>query len=132
MAIRGTARLQGGPAAHGLDQRSDGPAVARRDVGYLCPAGHEFTVVLAAQAEPPDQWDCRCGRTAVSPDQAPPVASPDLVPARHRDSSWTRTARSPSSPQPARTPWNMLTERRTREELQALLEERLAIRRATR
>lgn len=130
MAIRGT-RLQGGSVVHGLDDRSRDVPAAGRDVDYLCPAGHAFAVTFAERAEPPAEWDCRCGRTAARPGEA--AAPSDLVPARHRDSGWTRSGRAASlSSMPPRTPWIMLTERRTREELEALLEERLALRRAAR
>jgi len=127
MTIRGTTNPGAGPGAasrYGLDQR-EVPAkeAARTKVAYACPAGHTFAVTLAADASAPDEWDCRCGRTGRRADR--PQAVVEEVPARHRDSSRAMTARTSGPHGPARTPWNMLTERRTRQELQDLLDERL-------
>jgi RNA polymerase-binding protein len=41
--------------------RSEPPA-PRQETAYRCDRGHDFAVVLAAEAEPPATWDyCRCG-----------------------------------------------------------------------
>ncbi len=125
MAIRGTTNIGGG-SRHGLDQREGHSPADRCEVGYTCPAGHRFTITLAAEAPAPDAWDCRCGRTGHRPGTPVPVTNEEL-PARHRDSARPRTTRTAALSGPARTPWIMLTERRTRSELQALLDERLQL-----
>lgn len=135
MAIRGTTQLSGAAAHYGLDDRSDvsGGLAARRQVTYHCQRGHTFALTLAATAVAPADWDCQhCGAPA-RPGTAPPPSTPGSdIPARHRDSSWTRTTRGAAQNTTPRTPWMMLCERRTRQELQVLLDERLALLRAGR
>ncbi len=88
---------------------------------YHCPAGHVLTLNFAADAdEVPDTWDCpKCGRTA------------------HRDETAARRASltegdlsvptpSPRTMVASKTSWDMLLERRTIAELEALLDERRA------
>jgi hypothetical protein len=76
-------------------------------VTYECPEGHRSVVPFSVEAEEiPFEWNCRCGRTAVRPDVAPPEAKPE----KHQ-----------------RTHWDMLLERRTIADLEILLEERLAL-----
>ncbi|AGW41406.1 hypothetical protein O159_13340 [Leifsonia xyli subsp. cynodontis DSM 46306] len=76
---------------------------------YLCPScGKETEVVFAAEAEAPDAWECRhCGHEALRLVDDKPVEI---------DHSDTKVPRSH---------WDMLLERRTRAELEELLEERL-------
>ncbi|RLP76988.1 RNA polymerase-binding protein RbpA [Mycetocola tolaasinivorans] len=76
---------------------------------YLCPkCGHETALVFAAEAEAPDTWECRnCGEAAVLMVGTEPIEL------------------EPSEAKQARTHWDMLLERRSREELQVLLDERL-------
>jgi rubredoxin len=83
----------------------------RQVVSYDCPKGHHFEVPFSVEAdEVPATWECRvCGATAIRSDGATPDEK------RHR---------------PARTHWDMLMERRTREELEEILAERLAVLRA--
>ena len=84
----------------------------RRVVRYVCPEGHVSKVPYFVDAdEIQREWTCRCGATAIADEIAP-------VP--------------PKEVKPARTHWDMLMERRTRAELEELLEERLALLRASR
>ena len=74
---------------------------------YDCPQGHESTVPFAAEAEIPSVWECRvCGATALLRDGATPEQK---------------------KTKPARTHWDMLLERRTADELEEVLAERLAV-----
>ena len=88
----------------------------RRATTYLCAeCGTETTLMFAADAEFPQTWECRsCGADAVLQ-----VDGKSVTP----DAEEEKTAR---------THWDMLLERRTRAELEELLEERLAFVRARR
>ncbi len=94
----------------GLGARSfaDGTGVefaARQEVGFDCPKSHHFTLVFAEEAELPTEWECpRCGETARRSDGVEPEEKPV---------------------KPVRTHWDMLRERRSIEELEELLAERL-------
>ena len=80
----------------------------RQIVAYLCPHGHHVDVPLAAEAEVPPTWECRfCGATATKADTA---ATTEPV-----------RAKAP------RSHWDMLRERRSIPELEAILEERLGL-----
>jgi ribosomal protein L37AE/L43A len=83
---------------------------------YLCPeCGAESEVVFSAEAEAPDTWECKqCGHEATLLVGNEPVVL---------DRSDAKTPRSH---------WDMLLERRTRAELEELLEERLTYLRARR
>jgi len=106
-ALRGT-RL--GATSYENDRNTD--LAPRQEVDYTCSKGHRFTVTLAAEAEVPMTWDCRsCGATALLVDGELPQAKKS---------------------KPARTHWDMLMERRTMEDLEEVLAERLAILRAGR
>lgn len=86
---------------HGVD------VAPRQIVAYDCPNGHHFEVPLATEADVPDTWECRtCGRPAIRVDGAAPEQKPAKA---------------------ARTHWDMLLERRTREELEEILAERLEL-----
>lgn len=90
----------------------EGP-VQTQEVVYLCASGHEMTLTMHHEAEVPTSWDCRyCSKVAGIVGALVAVAD-DLedLPGRHM-----RTVRL----------------RRTDAELQALLDERLAILRARR
>ena len=82
------------------------PDLAQRtEQEYLCPTGHTFTIVFAAGVTIPSQWDCpRCGRFAWTEDQ------PEIT-----EEPTDRT----------RGHWDMLLERRTIEELDQMLEDRI-------
>ncbi len=82
----------------------------RQTVSYDCALGHRFEMTFAVEAEVPALWDCpRCGAQALR------VATdrPDDKPAR-----------------PPRTHWDMLLERRSVDDLEVLLAERLELLRA--
>ena len=88
----------------------------RRETTYTCDTcGHDTTLMFAADAEPPQTWECRaCGAEARLQVDGQPVTI------------------EASDEKSARTHWDMLMERRTRAELEELLEERLAFIRARR
>ncbi|MBV0894876.1 RNA polymerase-binding protein RbpA [Microbacterium sp. NC79] len=77
---------------------------------YTCTqCERETTLTFAADAEPPATWECRtCGAEALL------VVDGQAVTVDH------------SEDKVARTHWDMLLERRTREELEEILAERLA------
>lgn len=78
---------------------------------FECPAGHEFEVQFAHDADLPDTWECRHhGR------ESQRIAAPPQV--KHV--------------KPMRTHWHMLIERRSIEELEVLLDEALEKLRARR
>jgi hypothetical protein len=78
----------------------------RQVAEYVCPNGHTITIPFAAEVEVPPLWECRCGAEALLRDAQRPEAKPG---------------------RPPRTHWDMLLERRTIAELEALLDERLQL-----
>lgn len=88
----------------------------RRETVYHCAdCGTDTMLMFAADAEAPTTWECRkCGADARLTVEGAPVALEE------------------EDVKPARTHWDMLLERRTRAELEELLEERLAYLRARR
>jgi hypothetical protein len=75
-------------------------------INYDCPKGHVTTVPFATEADIPATWECRsCGATALLRDGEEPEA---------------RATR------PQRTHWDMLLERRSVDDLEEVLAERLA------
>ena len=92
-----------GSASSPLQRATD--LAPRRSASFTCPQGHQFEVSLAADAEVPVLWDCRCGRVGV------------------RDGAERPAGRAPRV---ARSHWDILLERRSRDELEMLLAERLA------
>lgn len=77
----------------------------RRSVVYACPKGHDFTVSFADDAESPMVWECRLhGYEARLVDGAAP---------------------EPKKIKAPRTHWDMLMERRSIQQLEELLDERL-------
>ncbi|MDP3971775.1 MAG: RNA polymerase-binding protein RbpA [Candidatus Nanopelagicales bacterium] len=78
----------------------------RQMVTYDCPDGHETTMPFSVEAEVPALWECRCGVEALMRDGERPVAKPV---------------------KPPRTHWDMLLERRSRDDLEVLLAERLTL-----
>lgn len=81
---------------------------ARLNHEYLCKQGHENVVVLSVEAEIPMTWECRiCSSEAYLLVDGTPVAD---------------TEESVTS---GRSHWQMLLERRSIEELELILEERL-------
>jgi RNA polymerase-binding protein len=106
-ALRGT-RL--GATSYETDRDTD--LAPRHEVSFDCPKGHHFTVPFAADAELPATWECRvCGATAITV---------------------TGELPTPKKSKPARTHWDMLLERRSIEDLEAVLAERLAAIRSVR
>ncbi|SNS39373.1 RNA polymerase-binding protein [Micrococcales bacterium KH10] len=84
----------------------------RQEATYDCPNGHTIVLPFATDAELPPAWECRCGAEAA-------LRSPEELP----DSEEKPV-------KPVRTHWDMLLERRSEEELQVLLDERLELLRA--
>lgn len=100
-ALRGT-RL--GASSYETD---DNVVLAERQtVFYDCPEGHELAMTFAIEADVPTTWECHCGKEALQRDTVQPEAAPV---------------------KPARTHWDMLRERRSLEDLELLLAERLDI-----
>jgi len=73
---------------------------------YVCPNEHRTVVPLSVEADVPALWECRCGEQALLLDASRPEEKPT---------------------KPARTHWDMLLERRSKEDLQVLLDERLEL-----
>ncbi|MDA0566967.1 RNA polymerase-binding protein RbpA [Streptomonospora sp. S1-112] len=106
-ALRGT-RL--GATSYENDRNTD--LAPRQEVTYDCPRGHRFSVTFATEAEIPTSWECRfCGDTALMVDGQQPQEK---------------------KAKPARTHWDMLLERRSMEDLEEVLAERLELLRARR
>lgn len=83
----------------------------RQPVSYDCPNGHVTTMPFSLEAEIPLTWECRCGAEALLRDGDRP---------------------EPKAVKPARTHWDMLLERRSVDDLEVLLEERLELLRSDR
>ncbi|MCA0435518.1 MAG: RNA polymerase-binding protein RbpA [Austwickia sp.] len=83
----------------------------RQLVRYLCANEHVSELPFSIEADIPATWECRCGQVAKLIDGPVPEEKPVKV---------------------ARTHWDMLLERRSIAELEELLEERLALLRASR
>ena len=82
---------------------------ARLDHEYRCPNGHVSLLRFAADADVPGTWDCKsCSKEALL-----------YVDGVQADNDYTES-KTP------RSHWEMLLERRSREELQELLDEQLA------
>lgn len=81
----------------------------RIDVTYVCPKGHKTILPLAQGADIPEEWECRCGTIA------------------HREGN--ENFEDDNDNKVSRTHWDMLIERRSQEELQALLDKRLQMHR---
>lgn len=100
--LRGT-RL--GAISYETDRHTE--LAPRHEVTFDCPRGHSIVVPFAADAEVPTNWECKqCGALA-----------------ERRDGE--RAAEKPVKP--PRTHWDMLMERRSVEDLEEVLAERLAI-----
>ncbi len=100
-ALRGT-RL--GATSYETDDHVE--LAPRQVVHYDCPQGHTISMPFSVEAEVPAVWECRCGSEAIIRDGVKPEGKP----AKH-----------------VRTHWDMLLERRTIEDLEVLLQERLEI-----
>jgi WhiB family redox-sensing transcriptional regulator len=100
------------PSARRAGEHTD--LTPRRQAAYYCPAGHETRLTLAAEAKASETWTCRtCGAPAgTDPQKPPPPAAP------------TSTQGNPLRTN--RTPIEFVRERRSEDELHALLDEALA------
>ena len=93
-----------GSTSYEVDRDTD--LAPRQPVPYDCPNGHQFDVPFSTDAEAPASWECRvCGATALRHDGTRPDDKKGKTP---------------------RTHWDMLLERRTLDELEDVLAERLA------
>ena len=93
-----------GTTSYETDRNTD--LAPRQDVSYDCPRGHVTDVPMSSDAEIPATWECRvCGATALLRDGALPEAKKTKTP---------------------RTHWDMLLERRSIEDLEEVLAERIA------
>ena len=80
---------------------------ARQEIEFDCPKGHHFSMMFAAEAELPFEWECsRCGLVALRSD------------GQRAEEKETN---------PVRTHYDMLRERRSIPELEELMAERLAL-----
>jgi hypothetical protein len=77
----------------------------RRSVNYACPNGHEFEVPFSDDAEIPATWECRLHGSESK-----------IIDGNQPEQKKTK---------PPRTHWDMLLERRSTDELEELLNERL-------
>ncbi len=94
---------------------NDHEQIGKTEVEYMCPSEHRFTRVFAAGVESPEEWDCpHCGKVAT----------------RQGESAGPTTGAVEEPGEPAsddkRTPWDMLLERRSISELDAMLKQRIA------
>jgi hypothetical protein len=91
---------------------------ARKQVHYVCnTCGKTTSMTFAADAENPDEWACTaCGAPAT-------LGEPGAA---------ARIATAAEDDKVARTPFDMLLERRSRDELEVILQERLQYLRARR
>ena len=106
-ALRGT-RL--GATSYENDRNTD--LAPRQEVMYDCTRGHQFSITFATEAEVPAEWECRyCGDRAL-----------------RRDGQ----GEEPKATKPVRTHWDMLLERRSMEDLEEVIAERLELLRARR
>ncbi len=79
----------------------------RQEIGFDCPNEHHFEITFSEEAELPAEWECpRCGQTAKRSDGVLPEEK---------------------EAKPVRTHWDMLLERRSIDELEELLAERLEL-----
>jgi hypothetical protein len=93
-----------GTTSYETDRNTD--LAPRREVVFVCPAGHLTGLPMAADAELPASWECRtCGAAATLRDGA---------------------AGESKAGKPTRTHWDMLLERRSIDDLEDVLNERLA------
>lgn len=78
----------------------------RQNVDYVCDDGEKITVTFAADAEIPGTWTTVSGKVGILTEGKAPEAEPE---------------------KPVRTHWDMLLERRSQEELENILNDRLKI-----
>lgn len=78
----------------------------RQNVDYICEDGEKITVTFAADAEIPGTWTAVSGKVGTLAEGEAPDAEPE---------------------KPVRTHWDMLLERRSEDELEEILNDRLKI-----
>ena len=98
--------------AQSMETEAGVEPAARQRVEYRCEDGEQVFVIFAAEAEIPHTWTSKTGKEATLVNG---VAPEDVTPEK-----------------PVRTHWDMLLERRTPEELEVILKDRLDKLRATR
>ncbi len=99
-ALRGS-----GLGTKSLEDEKGVEMAPRIELGFVCPSDHTFAVTFSSEAELPTEWGCpRCGGTGIRADGTKSEFKDD---------------------KPQRTHWDMLLERRSIPELEALLKERL-------
>lgn len=82
--------------------------VERQNVDFTCPEGHQFEIPFAIDAEIPDTWECTiCSKVALR--------------------NGAEDFQEEKTVKPQRTHWEQLMDRRTMDQLQTLLEERLEV-----
>jgi hypothetical protein len=104
-SLRGT-RL----GAQSLESDAGVEPAARTIAEYRCGKGHVTRIPFSVEAEVPAAWECKCGSEGLLVDGEKPLAKVT---------------------KPVRTHWDMLLERRSVAELEVLLDERLALLRAS-
>ena len=93
-------------------ESDEGVTLAERQrVYYDCSCGKTIDLPFSLEAEIPAVWECRCGAQALL-----------------RGGQWPEK----KAVKPTRTHWDMLLERRSVEDLEELLDERLELLRSTR
>jgi len=93
-----------GTTSYESDRNTD--LAPRQEVVYDCPRGHQVAVPMSSEAELPPTWECKvCGGVALLRDGA------ELTPKKIKH---------------VRSHWDMLLERRSLDELEEVLAERLA------
>ena len=81
----------------------------RKTIDFTCPAGHVFSIVMALEAELPETWECKhCDQIALRLEDGEPIN----LQAGEQEAT--------------RSHYDMVLERRSREELEDLLQEVLA------
>ena len=99
--------------AYSMESEDGVDFAERQRITYDCVDGHTYTVPFSMEAEIPALWDCpTCGKESLRRDSERPEPA---KPARK-----------------VRTHWDMLLERRSIEELEVLLDERLELLRSGR
>lgn len=78
----------------------------RQNVDYICEDGEKITVIFAAEADIPGTWTAPSGKVGVLAEGEAPEAAPE---------------------KPVRTHWDMLLERRSQQDLEDILKDRLKI-----
>lgn len=98
-----------------LESESNVNLAERKAHTFICGKSHTTEVIFAAEAELPETWQCReCSNQAAL-----------VTDGKHVDLAITHD-------RPGRSHWEMLLERRSKEELEEILQERIEYLRARR